>query len=91
MTIKSRLDFLERKQPPTAKTDALFADSPWFAEMVTSHGMEIDVLKQNGDILGALPVDLLRKMAEHLNKVSLRPGPFHCAHLPISNSRSILA
>ncbi len=66
-SISRRLAALEAKvAPKLSPLDALLCQNERFVALVSGQGLNIDDLKRSGNVLGALPRDLLRAIAERL-------------------------
>ncbi len=67
LTLKRRLAAAEAKvMPKLSALDALLCQNEKFVALISSMGMNIEDLKRNGSVLGALPRELLQQIVDRL-------------------------
>lgn len=67
LTLKRRLAAAEAKvMPKLSALDALLCQNEKFVALISGMGMNIEDLKRNGSVLGALPRELLQQIVDRL-------------------------
>lgn len=67
LTLKRRLEAAEAEViPKLSALDALLCQNEKFVALISGMGMNIEDLKRNGSVLGALPRELLQQIVDRL-------------------------
>jgi hypothetical protein len=71
--MQRRIQKLERKvEPQATNATRILGESPEFRKFVEAQGLDFEAMRRSGDILGAMPRDLLVRCVERLKVINSR-------------------